>query len=701
MFSTIVSDYPWYCPFLCAIASAVLTAVAYYKNKKLTDFKPFKIYLLSALRFLAMLFTMLLLLDIFVKSISRHVEKPVLAIAVDNSESMLMRGPQAPDSVKSFATQIHNMATSLSDKYNVRIFSFGEGCKPIVDISTMKYSQQYTDISQMLESMQSTLYNTNTGALVICSDGIYNRGQNPMYNATGLGKKIHTVTLGDTSAYKDLAVTKTIYNETVFLGNEFPIEITVNSRMLKGSHSVLEVIHNGKTEFSQSINAASDSYSAQISASLKANTKGLQKYTVNIRPVDGEITTINNSRDVLIDVVDDKRKVLILSSMPHPDVAAIRNALSANRGIETECVTVDALIKPISQYDLVVMVQVPALGVNSDKVMQDIKVSGVPVLYVLGTSSDFEKFNSVNGCVVVNKKGNNFEDATASENGRFSLMTFENGVGEFVEAAPPLCCAFGDYNLSARAQSFLLQSTRGIVTDKPLIAISDPSGKRSAVVAGEGLWRWRIDCFRRYQNHEKFDLMISRLCQYLFTRTDRERFSIAARRIFGENEPVYFNAKVLDDKLEPDANAKVDVKILHEDGSVVDTYPMEPTNFGFYLRADNLEPGSYTYISKAVSDGKTFTKSGVFSVMEINAESENLVANRALMDKIAGATGGHSYSPNEIEDLQKMLANDESIKPMVYSDMSMASLLTYRWLFVLIITLFSVEWFLRKYWGTI
>ena len=102
MISTIVSDYPWYYPAACIVLAAVLAAVSYYRNKKFAEFPQWKVWMLAAFRFLAMLLIAMLLLDIFVRRTTQRTEKPVLAIAVDNSESMLMRGSQAADSLRGF-----------------------------------------------------------------------------------------------------------------------------------------------------------------------------------------------------------------------------------------------------------------------------------------------------------------------------------------------------------------------------------------------------------------------------------------------------------------------------------------------------------------------------------------------------------------------------------------------------------------------
>ncbi len=700
MISTVISDYAWYWPVICFVVSLAITAVAYYHNKRLSDFGPWKIRILAAIRLMAMFVTGLLLLNIFVRRNVQHTEKPVLAIAFDNSESMLMRGPYTGDSLAQIRQQVSQMAGNLSDKYNVKLFAFGDKVRPL-DESSLDFSDKYTDMSQMLESMQSTLYNTNTGALVIISDGICNRGQNPAYSSSLQGNRIYTVTLGDTTGYMDISVSGVVFNETAFLGNEFPLQISVSSRMLSGKNTVLDITRNGRKEFSAPIHISSDNFTQEISTTLKADTKGLNKYTISIAALEGEITNVNNTRDIIVEVVDDKHKVLILSAMPHPDVAAIRNALSANRGIDVEVATIQDFNKPLSGYNLVILDQLPAVNYKADNILTEIKQKGIPTLFVLGGLTDFESFSANNLCMTISKKSESFEEVTYAENARFSLLTFDNGVEEMLQKTPPLYCAFGEYQLMPQTQVFGNQVVKGVSTDKPLIAISEPGKAHQAVIAGEGIWRWRIDCYRRYLNHEKFDLMISRICQFLLTRTDKERFVVTTRNIFSENEPVYLNAKVLSENMELDTEAEVSVEFASQDNSEKFSGKMEPTGNGYYIRVDNLAPATYTYTAKAVSHGKTLSKSCVFSVKEIKTEAENLVANSTLMAKMASATGGRAMSGSQIPELEQILLSDNNIKPTTYSDISTVSIMSLKWLFVIIVLLFSAEWFLRKFWGTL
>ena len=696
MTTTIVSDYAWYFPVLCFVFAGVLTGLSYYNNKKLAEFQPFKIYILSTLRFLAMFLTLILLLNIFVKTNTKRIEKPILAITVDNSESIVLR--DSTTKINEVLSSLFAAKDKLEEKYNVKFFKFGEHFSQVSDIQALDFKDKYTDFSDMFEAAKSVLYNTNSGAVVAISDGLCNKGQNPIYSASDCGQKVFTLTIGDTTSYKDLSISKVLYNESAFLGNEFPVEITLSAKMLNGKNTVCQVLRNGKTEFQETFKVQSDNFSKEISISLKADKKGLQKYTVLLKPVDGEITEVNNTKEIVIEVIDDKYKILLLSAYPHPDVAAFRNALSKNLSYETEVFTVDNFTKKTSNYDIVVLFGLPSTKINSESLFSEIASKNIPTLFVLGNYIDYQKFNKVNKCLEITPKGNNYDDALFGENPKFPLFSFENGVDEMLRNTPPMSCVVGDYKLLAATQVFGYQMIKGVTTQKPLIAVSEPDKAKSAVIAGQGIWRWRMDCYRKFLSHEKFDLLIGRLVQFLLKKSDKEMFTLTYKKIFNENEPVYFNAKVLDEMFNPVSDSEVTIEISDENGEKKD-YKFENTGSGYYLRIDNLLPGNYSF--KALSTRKKTIKTGVFSVKEIKTEAENLTANFSVMQQIAAKTGGKSYFQNQIPLLIDDLLETEAAKPTVYNDTVSTPLTGWKILFFIIIGLLSTEWFLRKFWGTV
>ena len=49
---------------------------------------------------------------------------------------------------------------------------------------------------------------------------------------------------------------------------------------------------------------------------LLADQAGVQRYRIVFSAIDGEVTTVNNAKDVFIDVLDARQKILILGLSP-------------------------------------------------------------------------------------------------------------------------------------------------------------------------------------------------------------------------------------------------------------------------------------------------------------------------------------------------------------------------------------------------
>lgn len=74
----------------------------------------------------------------------------------------------------------------------------------------------------------------NVQAVVLITDGAYNTGGMPLYEALSLGKPVFTVGIGDTAAVKDAAITALVTNERGYKGVEMPVQVSVTADGSKG-----------------------------------------------------------------------------------------------------------------------------------------------------------------------------------------------------------------------------------------------------------------------------------------------------------------------------------------------------------------------------------------------------------------------------------------------------------------------------------
>ena len=172
--------------------------------------------ILALLRFLAVSLLAFLLLSPLVRRNVNTREKPIVVIAQDASQSV------------DLSTPLFNRSTlrSLQSDYDVVLDTFGGAT---------------TDISSALSSIADRYMGRNLGAVVLASDGIYNQGINPSLTASSFTVPVYTVALGDTTTRCDAAIAHVRYNRIAYLGNQFPLEVTLRAVRLKGSRATLTV----------------------------------------------------------------------------------------------------------------------------------------------------------------------------------------------------------------------------------------------------------------------------------------------------------------------------------------------------------------------------------------------------------------------------------------------------------------------------
>ncbi|MFT5262645.1 MAG: beta-lactamase regulating signal transducer with metallopeptidase domain, partial [Polaribacter sp.] len=68
---------------------------------------------------------------------------------------------------------------------------------------------------------------------------------------------------------------------------------------------------------------------------------------------------------------------------------------------------------------------------------------------------------------------------------------------------------------------------------------------------------------------------------------------------------------------------------------------------------------------------------------------------RMLSDKYGGAM----VSPNNISTISELVKAKKSVKPTIYQTSKTISVINLKWIFFILLTLLTLEWFLRRYYG--
>ncbi len=686
----ILYNYPAWFVILCLLAGLVYSGILYYKNS--TDgFPKVTTWLLAFTRFIGVAILSWLLLSPLIERLTRHVDEPILIVVQDNSQSITLT-QDTLFNLEEYLNDRDAFMESMDADFDVLSYSFGEafrGDEPI------DFSDRITDMASVFSGIDAYYSNRNIGAVVLASDGVFNRGMHPVYISNNLPYPVYTIALGDTIPQRDVVLSRIRHNRITYLGNIFPVEVHIEAREAAGMNSRLSVSRDEQTLFSEVLTFTSDYHYETVMIELEADEVGLQRYRVELTAVEGEVNLENNLQEFYIDVIDSRQKVLILANSPHPDIGAIRMALEANDNYEVSSFLASDFDGTAVAYNLVILHQLPSSAWPMNDLFSTIQTDDTPVLFVIGAATDLQLYNNLNTGFGIDPRGEDRVETLPSYNNSFALFALPEQTLGLIDVLPPVFSPFARYEAGAGSQIMLYQRIGQVTTEQPLIGFSQASNRKYGVVTGEGIWRWRLHTYLRDQNHMAFDDMLSRIVQYLSVQEDKSLFRIDAKQFLYEHENVQIEAELYNRSYELINDPEVRVNIINEAG-VSFPYVMARTSNAYLLDAGTFPPGDYILRANTLVGGEQFSAETRFSVLPLNLEGLITFADHNLLFQIAENTGAMMVYPGQWELLRDHLLNRDDINPVMYSRKTFDEVINMKWFFLVILLLLTLEWFIRK-----
>ncbi|MCO5273806.1 MAG: hypothetical protein M9900_02670 [Flavobacteriales bacterium] len=680
----------WFAP-LCVLFGVLCAWLLYRGTRERNGWSPALQWAMGTLRALVVALLAFLLLEPMTRILVREVRKPVVVVAHDGSSSLLANGDTNTWRT-SYANALEELSKQLGERYEVRSFTYGA---EVTDGLQFTQREGQTDIDQLFRAVYDRFAGPDLGAVVIDGDGIFNRGRDPRLAAERLGVPVFAIMLGDTTVRPDLALRDVQHNRITYLGNEFPVLVRIKADHLKGRHTRITISHNGNEVAAKDLAINADPLLAEVPLMVKADATGLQRYTVVVRPVEGEATVANNVQELFVDVLDDRRKVLILARSPHPDVAAIRLAMGAMEGYQVEQSLAADFNGRIADHDLVVLHQLPSTDMAIQPLLQQIGKAGIPTWTILGQQSDLRQTTAMGTGVAIEHARGGSTDAQAAVSSSFTLFTMAPEDVQAWERFPPLQVPFAQYAPARSATALFNQRIGPVRTAYPLFAFQVQGDRRSAITCGEGLWRWRLADMQLYNTTAHFDRLVQKTVQLLALKQDKSRFRVHGEREFAQQEKVVLNAELYNASYEPVNTPEAQITFTNEEGNQLN-YAFSRAGTGYRLDAGALPPGRYAWTAKTLLDGETMVIKGEFLVKPQVAEQMSTVADHRLWENMATRSGGLAVDPARMADIAKALKESPGMAARSYSHASFSDLISLRWFFLPLLVLLTLEWALRR-----
>lgn len=676
---------------LLCIALGLLYAYILYKSKRTWTKRTNQI--LFVFRTILISFLAFLLIGPILKLTLNEFENPSIVFLVDNSVSV----KEGMDSLQwqGIERQLESTKDELeSQGFNVEMTTLDES-----ENSNILFNYPTSDLNGAVRNQVGQYEGKNLAGLVVLSDGIYNSGSSPLYSPSRV--PVHTIGVGDTTERIDLVLRNILYNKIAYQGNQFPLRAEVLIRGINSQEVVVSAFQKGKLIARENKNSGNNSI-LDFDFQIDASEKGLQKIDISVTPIAQERNKKNNYASAFIEVVEGKKKILLVAPAPHPDIKAIRTVVEENANYEF-VVHIPGVSEASSEalkpenIDLAIFQQVIDYSGKTTPLFKQLLESGTSLFIMLGDRSNLRQL-AANRIPVTFENPGQWDAVTPVINADFKDFGFSDKLNGIFARYPPARVPFGKFTYPPNANILLYQRIGRVTTDRPLLFTATSNDQKMAVLTGDGVWRWRLDEYAETQKTEGFDDVFSKLIQYLSTREDKRKFrSFPLQNEFTSSESVIFESQVYNELYEQVFGQKIEIELEDEKGEKFEySYITSPGNSRY--RIGGLTEGVFKYTSSTDLNGVKQSVRGEFLVSEQNIESQNLTADFNLLRKWSANTGGNFYTVNDLQKLESDFAKVEA-QSLIHSEESFNPLINLKLVFFFLLALISVEWFTRKYMG--
>ena len=648
---------------------------------------------LAVLRSLTITIIGWLLFFPLVKNVSYTLQKPLIIIGQDNSLSVNHVAP-ANFNRKSYEDQLQELSKRLSADYEVKIYHFSDSIGAGFDF---KSQGKLSNATAFFSRLKDEYLNRNLGAVILASDGIFNSGGSPLYDIQQMKAPVYTIALGDTIPRRDLSVANINYNNLVYLNNEFTIELQAEAFESKGASSRISVTEDGRAVYQGRLDISSNAFSKTIPIPLKATKTGIRKYTITLSSIGNEVSEENNKQQIFVEVIDGRQKILIAAGAAHPDIATIRQSLSAHKNYELKVAVAEELntIKP-KDFGLVILYQLPDLENHGAAFMQQLAQSNVPVWYVFGAQSNNARFNQLQSQVSFSGSSNTLQESFPEVNADFTQFGLDAAATKVIVGFDPLQGPMGSLKVNGNGLIALTQRIGKIKTGTPQLFFMNENGRKSGYLMGEGIWRWKLSEAKDGITPSVVNSLLSQTVQYLVAKDDLRKFKVTpSKNTFNENEHVLINAVLYNDSYVSVNTPEVNIRLKNQDGKVY-TFLFSRTNTAYQLDAGLLPAGNYTFNARTTLGNKKYEADGAFYINAMVAEYQQTIANHQLLNNLSQQTNGKMYMPQRLSAIADDLKANDQVKTLSFEDRKYEELINFKWVFAMLMLLLTLEWFFRK-----
>ncbi len=694
------SLFPIWIYLLIFIGTSLLAWWSYKEYKSIG--KKYR-YLLIFLRSAVFFILLLLLINPYIKTEQSYLENPNILVLLDNTDSTGIE-KNSYKGTESYQKVLDTLDFEDSSSTSFNFYTIGNNVRSS-KLDSLTFDEQQTNLAQSIEVIKAN--ESDATAAILISDGIYTRGQNPVFEVGNANIPVFTVALGDTTSKKDVFVRSVSSNSTGYLNSRQPVEASVTSNGFQGESFQVQLRDGNQILSSKTVTPELTNSTQDLQFELLLNEEGLQQYEITIPELTDEWTSDNNTQRFSVNVEDAKQNILSLAFEVHPDVKFIRSLLSRDNNTNLTKHTwlkgnrfIEGGFNPDpDSVDLVIVHGYPRSGLSPEveEQLSDL-VADKPFITTATPLFDTRRYEEEIASLPVSVTGPwNYSSVAINpveSSASHPIMELPN---ISYERLPPLSAPIQNIDLAPGATSLFNSMYQGRNTDKPVLIIQEVGNKRIAFLAAFGWFHFEQNNNAQIQEFGR-ELLLN-IVSWTATDPDNQLLEVEpVQTTFSGSENVVINAYLTNERDEVEPNASIGITVS-SDTTDSRHYSMENIGSGRYrLNLGKLPEGIYSFKATARKEDRTIeSREGEFAVSQSNAEFINVVRNDNLLRQIAERSGGHYFSYDSVSGFWETLDQRDLLEQNQKTNTSFFYLYQHYGWFLVVIVLLTAEWIIRKY----
>ena len=713
---------PWWVILASGLLYGWLAWLTYSQCKLTTRQKG----ILWAIRMLAFLLLAWMLLLQSLRTSRKETEKPAVAILVDGSASMTDNPIGAEKTRAQRAAELLSSSPFRSLSSKARLFTFGIGAEIGEAPTEATFTAPRSLISQHIAQVASRFRGDRLAAMVLLSDGL---DQSPeTLEASTLGVPLYIPELEEPGEpihkpQLDFGIGETSYPKRVTVN--WKTSITAAIRRLSGTQAAsfaVKLLQEGTVIQEDQVSFAEKESTRRVTFQLEPAVLGSQIYELRIEPGEDE-SAANNRKELLIEVTDNKQRILYLEGTPRWEFKFLKRSLLAEQNLQLHAfvrfgdgsfISFDETSsgdpmpplthEALKEYKAVIIGDLPATAISEAEAAELCRfVEDGGALLMLGGVNAYkeEGLAFARGLAPIMPAGH--QAGSSMREGRFSVdFTAEGRVlpafSSLAETGsfPPILTLWGPVKPGPFTSTYLA-ATDG----SPLLLARQAGQGRTAMLLSDSLWRWQMGGNDGEGSKGLYARFITQLLYWLCPDKQEGAPDAPLQLLLAAGE-VDQHAKVVIGAIGNLPSGSVTCTITTPSGKSL-ALPMpaarlenevglsQPQN-GFKCEFSPDEIGTYKLEARS-SDGSRHASTLLLSRFP-ELEHTGAPINRAFLHALAENSGGKWVTWSRHDNLLEGL----ELAPRAIEIVQTRPIWNH-WLgLALLLALYCLEWWLRRHW---